>query len=154
MSKDRKPSTLGTISSQGIKKVTSQTSTESLSAVDQIEVITKSQAIVTGSIIEQVESIDQVQTEAVIDQVHEIESLHSLFEHLLSEQAPALKLIKMQVSNGVLSEDQAEEKLLLMMLSQSMNLPTVIAEQILPEFKQSVSELEELRNGLKVLWQK
>ena len=154
MSKDHKPHTLGAITSKGIKKVNVSAPTSSLQPTDQIESIIRTQSVQVTSAVEQIKAINQIQTDVVIDQVHEADSLHSLFENLLSEQAQALEAIKTQVNAGILNEDQAEEQLLLLMLSQSMNLPTMIAKQILPDFKQSISEIEELRSGLRTLWQR
>ena len=154
MSKDHKAHTLGAITSKGIKKVNVSAPTSSLQPNDQIESIIRTQAVQVTSAGEQIKPINQIQTDMVVDLVHKPDSLHSLFENLLSEQAQALEAIKTQVNSGVLNEDPAEEQLLLLMLSQSMNLPTMIAKQILPEFMQSISELEELRSGLRTLWQK
>lgn len=154
MSKDHKQTTLSAIASNGIKKINSTAPNNSLQPTDLIKTITDSQVVQATSVVEQTEPINHIQTDVIIDQAHEADSLNSLFQHILSEQASALEVIKTQVNSGLLNEEQAEEQLLLLMLSHSMNLPTRIVKKILPDFKQSIGELQELRNGLKTLWQK
>lgn len=79
-------------------------------------------------------------------------SVGAFFDHLIAEQQGTLQRIAEQVQHQELSEDEAEDQLLLLALTTSLNIPEAIAKTMLPTLKESVTELAGVRSGLKKLW--
>ena len=154
MSQSNDKSILATNESKRLKIMQATGTASAINKLDSVEQVTATQSAQTGSAVKHIQEVQVIRSSSSIDHIEESHSLYSQFESLVLGQAQALEDIKKQVQSGLLSEEQAEEELLLLMLSQSMNIPKVIAHQMLPSFKQSISEQEELRQGLRTLWQK
>ena len=154
MSQSNDKSILATNESKKLKITQATRTASAINKLDSVEQVKAAQPAQIGSAVEHVRQVQVIHSSSEIDHIEESHSLYSQFENLVFGQAQALEDIKKQVQSGLLSEEQAEEELLLLMLSQSMNIPKVIARQMLPSFKQSISEQEELRDGLRTLWQK
>ena len=138
--------------SDRIKMVKSTGTRSAINKLGPTHQVSAMPSVQISSKVEHIPQMQAIEASSTINCIQENQSLHSLFENLVLGQAQALANIKTQVQSGLLSEEQAEEELLLLMLSQSMNIPKIIACRMLPSFKQSISEQEELRHGLRALW--
>ena len=142
------------LNSQALNKVYSaQKLSESL-AIIPVENIEQSQEIQVSSEITEIKASQEIKAIGLSSAVSEVTSVNTLFDQLIITQAQALNLISSQVRTGILTEAEAEDQLLLLVLTESMNMPPMIAQSMLASFKESIKEQEDLRQGLRSLWLK
>ncbi len=142
------------LNSQALNKVYSAQKLSEPLAIIPVENIEQSQEIQVSSEITEIKASQEIKAIGLSSAVSEVTSVNTLFDQLIITQAQALNLISSQVRTGILTEAEAEDQLLLLVLTESMNMPPMIAQSMLASFKESIKEQEDLRQGLRSLWLK
>lgn len=140
-----------------VSQLTTETALKPIQTIKHspITAVSNIQELESTQSIQPVKPIEISPTLTQVDSIHSPGSpsaINALFYQFVTEQKAVLVRLALQVRQGELNEEAAEHELLLLILTQHLQLPSVVAKQMLPSFSQILQEQEGLREGLHSLW--